>query len=187
MLPNAVRSRRRSLPSGHGTTVDPECFLTGLSPRDGAPEVLEPRDLRPVAPAPCERLLSPDALAALGYRPPGRPTVIADLVLSSRGEATGPRRSVDVAVWTTRELLVDVYRNRLFELFRPTTVVGLPAVEEQNSVNLASCNTVVGVAPSQALDVETGIDDVTKGRPAIDPCTEGRRVVEAIVASLPPL
>ena len=68
----------------------------------------------------------------------------------------------------------------------PRWIAELPAVQQQAVAASSFCATTVGVAESQSLDITTSIDDLENGLPVIDPCAEGRRVAEAIVATLPP-
>jgi hypothetical protein len=101
----------------------------------------------------------------------------------------GPSRERYAAfiVAPTRDVLVSAYRSRLFPLFRPVVLDGLPATLEQSAQTDVSCTITVGTAEGQGFIVnyseyELGPD----GRPD-DPCGKGQRVAERIVAALPPL
>lgn len=155
--------------------------------RYGAPLIDRPRDIANRSSAPCERLLTPTQLGQLGYPVVGQPSLIIDRAPSCTWTVDEPARSFSATVWIGEDYFVDTYRNRVLPIFRPTTLVGLPAVEQQSFSGPQICTTTVGIADGQSLDVQTDIGEFrSDGSPATDPCAEGRRVVEAIVSTLPP-
>lgn len=161
---------------------------SAIGERYGAPLIAAPRDLRSRANAPCSELLTPGQLASLGYGPDGVFRRVLDQAPSCSWRGTGPDRTIDATVWTVRDYFIDTYRTRIFSTFRPTVIAGLPAVEQQSPSGKTLCTTTVGAAESQTLDVTSSVDDVGPGgQPVIDPCSEGRRVIEAIIFGLPPL
>lgn len=152
-------------------------------PRYGAPLPEGPRNLQAVGAVPCE-LLTNAHLGQLGLRPQGEPRLVADMAPACVWQGSGLLQRVSVAVWLDRDYFVDVYRNHFLPVFRSLDVTGLPIVEQQSGPASPFCTTTVGVAESQALEISASVDEV-EGQPAIDPCAEGRRVVEAIVPKLP--
>lgn len=164
----------------------------GPSDRYGAPVIAHSRDLQSRSQDPCHSLLASGQLSALGLLSPGEYRLTAQRGPTCRWHGTSPNRSFSAVVWTDEDFLVNAYRNnqsdrRFFSIFRPTTIADLPAVEQQNDTNLTSCVTTVGVAPRQALMISSDSDDVIGDKPVIEPCAAGRRVVEEIVSTLPPL
>lgn len=136
---------------------------------------------------PCSSLLTPSQLRSLGYLDPGVKQVLLGSVPSCLWKSSKPSRRLRVAVWTTRNYFIDVYRSRLLPVFRPTEVAGLPAVEQQNDVDSSNCATAVGVAEVQTLDVTIDVEKLANGALSAQPCLEGRRAIEAVVSTLPPL
>lgn len=152
--------------------------------RFGAPPITRPRSVAALASSTCA-LLDQKA-RGLGYE--GRPeqrTTIAGVVACNWSSAS-PRRTASTVVWNGEDYFVDVYRARLMAIFRPIEVGELPAVQQQSVESSTLCTTTVGIADWEALDITTVIDELEGGRPITDPCAEGRRVAEAIVATLPP-
>jgi len=82
---------------------------------------------------------------------------------------------------------VDTYRVRQFALFAPITVAGLPGTREQASAGSLSCAITVGTAEGQGFIMNFDQGSLASGGQAGDPCGEGQRVAERIVAALPPL
>lgn len=154
--------------------------------RYGAPTIDRPRDLRSRALDPCGTLLSPAQLSTLGYRVRKSRDVVG-LATACDWDGTAPGRATEAAVSVDHDLFVSTYRVKLLPIFRPVTIAGLPAVEEQSPSAPSSCTTTVGVAERQALEVTVYVTDIRRdGSTPIEPCAEGRRVVEAIVSTLPP-
>ena len=153
--------------------------------RYGAPGVARPRDLGSRTAAPCATLLTAKQVGEMGLED-GRYRLVLGKTPSCRWEGREPQRSVTVAVDLTQNLFVNTYRARLLPILRPISIEDLPAVESQSTADSSLCTTTVGVAAAQSLDITTSVGDVIAGRPVIDPCAEGRRVAEAVVATLPP-
>lgn len=86
-----------------------------------------------------------------------------------------------------RDILVDTYRSRLFPIFMPTTVIGLPATWEKSTQASITCTITVGTADNQGFVSTYTQLEVASGEQPADPCGKGQRIVEQIVANLPPL
>lgn len=99
---------------------------------------------------------------------------------------TNPKRKFRAEVWLEHDYFVATYRTRRDAIFRPITISGLPAVIQQSMPGITSCTITVGVAPGQALETFTDIDEVREYRPVADPCAAGIPVIEAMVSTLPP-
>lgn len=90
-------------------------------------------------------------------------------------------------VYPARDILVDTYRSRLFPIFVPTTIGGLPATLEQSAQDSITCTITVGTAEGQGFVSTYTQLEVGAGERPDDPCGRGQRIVERIVANLPPL
>ena len=88
---------------------------------------------------------------------------------------------------TGRDVIVDTYRVRLFALFQPTDIGGLPGTLEQSYAGSTACTITVGTAQDQGFVATYTQLEVGAGEHADDPCGRGRRVAERIVAALPPM
>lgn len=155
--------------------------------RFGAPPVSQPRDVRPFAADPCAGPLTDGQWRTLGYTPPGRPQ---QLLTEERAcEWSGPAGSqyVGVTFVPTRDVLADTYRVRQFAVFRPVTVLSIPATQEQGSQDAVSCIVTVGTAQSQGFIVDYTDSDLGQDLQADDPCGQARAVAEAVAGALPPL
>lgn len=151
--------------------------------RYGAPPVEAPRDITRVADDPCSRLLNNDQKTRLGITGEGRARINAVGAAECRwdGDGTGP--GVSLTTYTNEDILVASYRNRMYAVFQPIQVAGLPAVAQQTSAGTVSCTVTVGTADGQGLDATFDSFGVV-GR---TPCDGATRVAEAVVANLPPL
>lgn len=89
-------------------------------------------------------------------------------------------------IYPTRDILVDTYRVRLFPIFVPTSIGGLPATLEQSRPDSVTCTITVGTAPGQGFVATYTQLEVPAGERPDDPCGRGQRIVERIVAELPP-
>lgn len=153
--------------------------------RHGAPMVSSPRDVAAFATDPCNGLLTRAQLGALGIEGAGRPSTV-----ESSGERScewgggSERQALDVVIVLGRDVLVDTYRVRLFAVFEPAEIAGLPAVREQSYVGSLSCTITVGTADGQGLVANYSELD---GGQAEDPCGRGQGAVEQMIANLPPL
>ena len=155
--------------------------------RHGAPQVKSPRDVRSRVADPCRTLLSDRQLNNLGYGIHGKSRRVIDMAPACDWSSEEPHRYLEASVWVDRDYFIDTSRVRA-PIFRHVEIAGLPAVEQQSPVNLGSCVITAATAVGQALDVTSDVvDRHPGGRPVVDPCAEGRRVVEAIVSTLPPL
>jgi hypothetical protein len=159
---------------------------TPAADRFGAPQVGEPRAVGPFASDPCAPLGS-GAWEQLGFAPAGRPEPLSTGEQSCVHEGVRRERYVSMVVAVASDPLVGAYRARQFSVFRPVTVGGLPAVQEQTSVGDLSCTITVGTAEGQGLlfnysEYQSGSNNVRR-----DPCELGQRVAEQVVAALPPL
>lgn len=153
--------------------------------RFGAPLPDAPRDVRPLSTDPCA-VLGARQWKDMGFDPRG------EMVILPTGERScewrGPSRLpyANIGIADQRDILVDTYRVRQFSVFRPTAINGLPATIEQTSPGSISCNVTVGTAQGQGFlviyDAPLGPDGQ-----ADDPCGQGQRIAEQIVARLPPL
>ena len=155
--------------------------------RYGAPLVSEPRDLRSHGPAPCDGPLGASELRSLGFNAAGRPSRLGTGANSCTWEDYGTKQSVSFVVYPSSDILVDTYRTRLFPQFNPTMIEGLPAVQEQSSSDATACTITVGTAEGQGFVSTYTQLEVPAGEQPDDPCARGRRIVERIVAALPPL
>lgn len=158
----------------------PQAGPVQSDPRVGAPVVTSPRDIRPFAADPCRGPLTDDALRALDLRVAGQAQALVTGDHACEWEGADSRLTVGLTIVVGRDVLIDTYRARQFLLFSPTTISALPAVLEQSSEQAINCNVTVGVADGQGFIV-----DATKGGEPSDPCGEGRRVAERVVAALP--
>lgn len=154
--------------------------------RYGAPPIRTPRNLTARAGSPCQIFDASKSPSLQQYERPGEERSVIGRAQGCTWSAIRPRRTVSISVWVGEDLLVDTYRAHLLPIFRPIEVDGLPAVEELSTPGSSICTTTVGVADGQSIDVMTSVDDMKGGQPVIDPCAEGRRVAEAVVATLPP-
>ena len=153
--------------------------------RYGAPVVAAPRDVTPYASAPCDGPLTGDTLRELGFGNPGRPTRLTTGVNSCTWEDYETEQAVSLAIYSTRDILVDTYRTRLFPIFTAIRVQELPAVQEQSSSSATACTITVATADNQGFVVTYTRLEVAAGEQPDDPCGSGRQVVERVVASLP--
>lgn len=86
----------------------------------------------------------------------------------------------------TNDDVVGEYRVRQFAIVIPTTVGGLPAIQEPSGVNPGSCFFTVGTAVGAGLTVsyDRSADDHLPQHDNL--CPTAGRITEAIVAQLPP-
>ncbi|MDD7939363.1 DUF3558 domain-containing protein [Actinomycetospora lutea] len=156
-----------------------------MNERHGAPPISSPRDVTGFTTDPCNALLTEAQLGALGFDDVGRTSAV-----ESTGEPScewggrNSRQALDVVVVSRRDVLVDTYRVRLFAVFEPVEIGGLPAVREQSYMGSISCTITVGTADGQGL--VTNYSELDGGQ-ADDPCGRGQRAAEQMVANLPPL
>lgn len=153
-------------------------------PRHGAPAVAAPRDISSFARTPCEGPLSADDVAALGLRSQGRQQALVTGEQACEWSEEEGIGAVGLTIVGSRDVLVDTYRVRQFEIFEPIVVGGLPAVQERSSSDAVICNVTVGTADGQGfiIDLTEGVG--SDGRRQ-DPCQAGRQVAERIVQKLP--
>jgi hypothetical protein len=154
--------------------------------RSGAPRIEAPRDVAPFAAAPCNGPLSTADLRDVGLATAGRPTRLVTGVNSCTWENYETEQAVSLVVYPSRDILVDTYRTRLFALFAPVVVQGLPAVREQSNADATACTITVGTAEGQGFVATYTQLEVAAGERPDDPCGRGQRIVEQIVAKLPP-
>jgi hypothetical protein len=98
-----------------------------------------------------------------------------------RWDDTDSDIGVSLTAYAREDILVDTYRNRIFPVFRPIEVSGLPAVAQQSSTSTISCTVTVGTAEGQGFDVTYDAFG-SRGSP---PCDGATRVAEAVAFNLP--
>lgn len=196
--------RNRTQPAAAPVAAAPEARAP--ENRYGAPIPTSPRDAAFVAADPCRRALPPEQWPSLNFFPDGerhelpfgrQSCLFTGLVQPEWVETVGDVEtakglSEKVSVWASvtgaaDDEFVEEYRNRLSDIFVPTTVGGLPAVQKQSAVNPGSCTIIVGTDVGAALTVlyNQSADDRLPQHD--NPCPKARRIAEAIVAQLPPL
>lgn len=151
--------------------------------RYGAPEVTQPRDIRGFANAPCT-LLRREQIIRQGYDPDGRERrdqFGSECIWKEVNEL----RELTLSPWGDRDILVDTYRARLFPIFTPIEIDGLPAVIGLSSPNSGTCTVTTATARGQGLDTAV-TTDVSNGRPSTDPCREAIAVTRTVIGNLPP-
>lgn len=89
-------------------------------------------------------------------------------------------------IYPARDILTDTYRVRLFPIFVPTTIAGLPATLEQSTPDSITCTITVGTAENQGFVATYTQLEVPAGERPDDPCGHDQRIVERIIAALPP-
>lgn len=153
--------------------------------RAGAPKVPNPRSFVGRDQDPCQSLLTPEQVIALGVRPESSVrTNLPSGTPNCRWGGVREGRIVNVAAYASRDLLVDSYRNRPLPIFVPTTIAGLPAVVQQGSPTSISCTVTTGVAEGQALDV--GVDLFEGTDSARRSCDDAITVSATVIGNLPP-
>lgn len=157
-----------------------------VAPRYGAPLVAGERQLGNRVLTPCTALLKPADLKQLGIDPAS-----ADPRTSVTGPSCGwyANRAQDypsLSLTTTpgRNVFVDVFRARLFPIFTPTTIDGLPAVAEMNRPDDISCVVTVGVNNDEGLSAWWYADPPITA--ATEPCANATKALAAVVSHLPP-
>ncbi len=154
--------------------------------RFGAPVVLSPRDVRDFAADPCSIPVTASQWRALGFSEVG----VGD-VLEVTGERTCTWQALDesqdvtIIVTPSRDVLVDTYRARQFDLFRPAVIQELPATVEQSSAESIGCTVTVGTAEGQGFVADYYEGNLGADGRANDPCGSGQRVADQVAAALP--
>lgn len=169
------------------TSSPPSPSAVRAEQRFGAPIIPTPRTLRDRVNDPCGTLLTRRQLEGLGFREPGQSRTSLGVFpeCTWTDDETGHRLSIAVIV--SRDLFVDSYRSRLLPVFRPTQVLGAPAVQQQTSENSTSCTTTVGVADAQSLDVVYDVASVGGSVAVPNACVGGARAAAEVISTLPPL
>ncbi|MFC5136954.1 DUF3558 domain-containing protein [Actinomycetospora rhizophila] len=156
-------------------------------PRHGAPAVSSPRDLATFAARPCDGPLSRQDLRPFGITVPGEQRAVPSGAQGCEWTDRTTRIEFGTVVYPDRDILVDTYRSRLFPIFVPTNIDGLPATLEQSARDSITCTITVGTAEDQGFVSTYTQLEVPAGEQPDDPCGRGQRIVERIVAALPPL
>ena len=146
-----------------------------------------PRDVAPFAADPCNGPLSRQDLFALGITVPGEQRAVPSGAQACEWTDRSTLNEFGNVMYPTRDILVDTYRTRLFPIFSPTTIGGLPATLEQSTRDSITCTITVGTAEGQGFVSTYTQLEVAAGEQPDDPCGRGQRIVERIVANLPPL
>ena len=154
--------------------------------RHGAPVVAVPRDLRGRDRDPCRRLLTNEQLLSLDL-PPSSAKSASTVGIPDCTWTAGNERIVTVSVWLGRDLLINTYRVRLFDVFEPTSVGPLPAVVQKSSPDAIACTVSTGVADGQGFETTWTELARASGRSTADPCERAKAVAETVVGNLPPL
>jgi hypothetical protein len=186
-MPKHLCTSLLALTFGLAACSTPAAPPPALPDRHDAPVVIAPRNVASFAPAPCAGPLPPSALRDLGFDGPGRPTRLATGANSCTWEDYGSEQALSLTIYPGRDILVDTYRTRLFAIFMPFEVDRLPAVAERSSTDATACTLTVGTAPDQGFVATYTQLEVAAGERPDDPCGRGKRIVERIVAALPPL
>jgi hypothetical protein len=153
------------------------------SDRFGAPAVAAPRDVSTFAADPCQELLTRSDLTHFRLSPAASAKTLATGDRACDWRSEDSLRYLTVIVVAGRDVLVDTYRTRQFDIFEPAEVSGLPAARERAYLGSITCTVTVGTADGQGF-----VSDFTgRGEGANDACGQAQAIAERIVAALPPL
>ncbi|GAA4783635.1 hypothetical protein GCM10023200_16390 [Actinomycetospora chlora] len=135
---------------------------------------------------PCEGPLTRQELRTLGITVDGEPRSVPSGARACTWTDRNTLNEFSNVVYPARDILVDTYRVRLFPVFDATTIGGLPATIEQSTQDSITCTITVGTDAGQGFVATYTQLEVPAGQRPDDPCGRGQRIVEEIVAKLPP-
>lgn len=165
-----------------GTADGPPASSPTTSNRYGAPVVTHPVNVSSLVNRPCE-LLSGSELRQLGLPAEGTQRTVVD-IQSCRWSA-GNLQVLSLALDGNRDLLADAYRVPWRGVFRPTEIIGFPAVVQKTGRGeFNSCTLTTGLGPRQALTADWAAPG--DPRPGNDACEFAVQATTLVIRKLPP-